>query len=41
MEYASGIPDNADINIYESDYIDSLERIKVRIEDPEKTGTIW
>ena len=40
-EYASGIPDNADINIYESDYIDSLERIKVKIEDPEKTGTIW
>jgi antitoxin component YwqK of YwqJK toxin-antitoxin module len=40
-EYASGIPDNADINIYESDYIDSLERVKVRIEDPEKTGTIW
>ncbi len=41
MEYAAGIPDNADINIYESDYIDSLERIKVRIEDPEKTGKIW
>jgi antitoxin component YwqK of YwqJK toxin-antitoxin module len=40
-EYASGIPDNADINIYESDYIDSLERVKVKIEDPEKTGTIW
>ena len=40
-EYNSGIPDNAEINIYESDYIDSLERNKVKIEDPEKTGTIW
>jgi len=40
-EYASGIPDNAVINIYESDYIDSLERNKVKIEDPEKTGNIW
>jgi len=40
-EYNSGIPDNTNIDIYESNYIDSLERIKVKIEDPEKTGTIW
>jgi len=40
-EYTAGIPNNADIDIYESNYIDSLERNKVKIEDPEKTGTIW
>jgi len=40
-EYSSGKPNNADIDIYESNYIDSLERNKVKIEDPEKTGTIW
>lgn len=39
--YASGIPDNRSIDIYESEYIDSLERIKVNIADPEKTGEIW
>jgi antitoxin component YwqK of YwqJK toxin-antitoxin module len=41
MEYTSGIPDNNDIDIYESNYIDSLERSKVKIADPEKTGEIW
>ena len=40
-EYISGIPDNRNIDIYESDYIDSLERNKVKIADPEKTGEIW
>jgi len=40
-EYAAGMPDNRKIDIYQSDYIDSLERNKVRIADPEKTGEIW
>lgn len=40
-EYSAGIPDNSKIDIYQSDYIDSLERNKVRIADPEKTGEIW
>jgi antitoxin component YwqK of YwqJK toxin-antitoxin module len=40
-EYVSGVPDNHNIDIYQSDYIDSLERNKVRIADPEKTGEIW
>jgi antitoxin component YwqK of YwqJK toxin-antitoxin module len=40
-EYSSGVPDNSKIDIYQSDYIDSLERNKVRIADPEKTGEIW
>jgi len=40
-EYTTGIPDNRNIDIYESEYIDSLERIKVNIADPEKTGEIW
>jgi antitoxin component YwqK of YwqJK toxin-antitoxin module len=39
--YVSGVPDNRNIDIYESDYIDSLERNKIRIADPEKTGEIW
>lgn len=40
-EYTLGIPDNRDIDIYQSGYIDSLERNKVKIADPEKTGEIW
>lgn len=40
-EYASGVPDNSNIDIYESEYIDSLERNKINIADPEKTGEIW
>ncbi len=40
-EYAFGIPNNHDIDIYQSGYIDSLERNKVKIADPEKTGEIW
>jgi antitoxin component YwqK of YwqJK toxin-antitoxin module len=39
--YTAGIPDNRDIDIYQSDYLDSLERNKVKIADPEKTGKIW
>jgi antitoxin component YwqK of YwqJK toxin-antitoxin module len=40
-EYTLGIPDNRDIDLYQSNYIDSLERIKVTIPDPEKTGEKW
>jgi antitoxin component YwqK of YwqJK toxin-antitoxin module len=40
-EYTSGMPNNHEIDIYQSDYIDSLERNKVKIADPEKTGEIW
>lgn len=40
-EYTLGIPDNHDIDIYESNYIDSLEKNKIIIPDPDKTGKIW
>ena len=40
-EYTSGIANNKDIDIYESEFIDSLERNKVKIADPEKTREIW
>jgi antitoxin component YwqK of YwqJK toxin-antitoxin module len=40
-EYTTGNPNNREIDIYQSDYIDSLERNKVKIADPEKTGEIW
>jgi len=40
-EYTSGNPNSREIDIYQSDYIDSLERNKVKIADPEKTGEIW
>jgi len=39
--YSAGVPDNRDIDIYQSEYLDSLENIKVKIADPEKTGEIW
>ncbi|MBP1674424.1 MAG: hypothetical protein H6Q24_562, partial [Bacteroidetes bacterium] len=32
---------NKEIDIYQSEYIDSLERNKINIPDPEKTGEIW
>jgi antitoxin component YwqK of YwqJK toxin-antitoxin module len=40
-EYIYGNPNNREIDIYQSDYIDSLERNKIKIPDPEKTGEIW
>ena len=40
-EYSAGIPNNSAIDIYETDYIDSLERNKIKIADPEKTGEKW
>lgn len=40
-EYKSGVPDNPGIDIYETNYIDSLEKHRVLIADPDKTGEIW
>lgn len=40
-EYTYGVANNRDIDIYESDFIDSLERNKIKIADPEKTREIW
>lgn len=41
INYLAGVPDNHSIDIYETEYIDSLEKIKVKIADPDKTGEIW
>lgn len=40
-EYLSGMPQNSSIDIYESGYIDSLEKVRITIPDPEKSGQIW
>lgn len=41
IEYFAGKAlDNA-LDIYESNYIDSMEINRVKIDDPEKTGIIW
>lgn len=39
--YTLGIPDNREMDIYETNYLDSLEQNKTKIPDPEKTGNIW
>jgi len=39
--YTLGIPDNREMEIYETNYLDSLEQNKPNIPDPEKTGNIW
>jgi antitoxin component YwqK of YwqJK toxin-antitoxin module len=39
--YTAGIPDNQDIDVYQSNYLDSLENNKPKFADPEKTGEIW
>jgi antitoxin component YwqK of YwqJK toxin-antitoxin module len=41
IEYSGGIAKNKDFDIYQSDYVDSLEKNMVKIPDPEKTGKIW
>lgn len=41
ITYINGLVTNPDIYIKETQYLDSLERNKDRIADPEKTGTIW
>lgn len=40
VEYADGMTNNRDIDIYESNYIDSLEQNSIEIPDPDKTGKI-
>ena len=39
--YTEGRPNDPDAYKKESDYLDSLERNKGKIADPEKTGTLW
>ena len=41
VEYVDGEAKNSDLYKKESDYLDSLEKNKGKISDPEKTGTIW
>jgi antitoxin component YwqK of YwqJK toxin-antitoxin module len=40
LEYKSGVTTNRQIDIDESDFLDSLEKNKGKIADPEKTGVI-
>lgn len=41
INYTLGIPENRDLDIYETNYLDSLEKNKVTFPDPEKTGKPW
>lgn len=41
LDYINGITDNRQIDLDGSDYLDSLEKNKGRIPDPEKTGSPW
>jgi antitoxin component YwqK of YwqJK toxin-antitoxin module len=41
LEYLAGVTKNRQMDIDESDYLDSLEKNKGKIADPEKTGVIW
>lgn len=41
IEYRNGVPDNRQMDIDASKYIDSLEKQKGKIPDPEKTGEMW
>lgn len=41
IEYAAGVAKNRDLDIYETEYIETLEKNRVEINDPEKTGEIW
>jgi antitoxin component YwqK of YwqJK toxin-antitoxin module len=41
INYNKGIATNPEFNKKETDYLDALEKNKGKIEDPEKTGTIW
>jgi antitoxin component YwqK of YwqJK toxin-antitoxin module len=41
LEYTEGFTKDRQLYIDESDYLDSLERNKGRIADPEKTGVLW
>jgi len=41
LEYVAGVTKNRQLDIDESDFIDSLEKNAGKISDPEKTGEIW
>jgi antitoxin component YwqK of YwqJK toxin-antitoxin module len=41
INYVAGVATNPELSREESDYLDSLEKNKGKIADPEKTGTIW
>lgn len=41
MEYIDGVTNDRQMDIDESDKLDSLEKNKGKIADPEKTGVIW
>jgi antitoxin component YwqK of YwqJK toxin-antitoxin module len=41
IEYKSGFTNDHQMDIDESNYLDSLEKNKGKIADPEKTGVIW
>jgi antitoxin component YwqK of YwqJK toxin-antitoxin module len=41
LDYVAGFTKNRQMNIDESNYIDSLEKNKGKIPDPEKTGNLW
>jgi antitoxin component YwqK of YwqJK toxin-antitoxin module len=41
LEYTEGVTNDNQMDIDESDYLDSLDKMKGKIPDPEKTGVIW
>ena len=41
IEYTNGVPDNRQLDIDASNYMDSLEKNKGKIPDPETAGDIW
>lgn len=41
INYRNGVPDNRQMDIDASKYIDDLEKQKGKIPDPEKTGEMW
>lgn len=41
INYIEGIPDNRQMEIDAADFIDSLEKMKGSLPDPEKTGDMW
>jgi len=41
LEYLEGVSKDRQMDIDESDYLDSLEKSQGKIPDPEKTGVLW
>lgn len=41
IEYSGGVTNDPRVDVDMSDYLDSLEKNKGKIADPEKTGAIW